>query len=57
LSKSIDYFETLDNRPMTEIVFHVKQEFHPKDSIIIKQGDVNNKIFIIVDGEVSVHTT
>ncbi|CDW71655.1 UNKNOWN [Stylonychia lemnae] len=44
-----------NNRPMTELIFHVKQKFFQKDSIIMKQGEIVENIFIIIDGDVAVN--
>eukprot|EP00347_Sterkiella_histriomuscorum_P003990 403362169 len=54
MSKVVDYLKDLENKPMTEIIFHIQQQYYPKDSIIVNQGDILEHIYIIIEGEVDV---
>ena len=54
LTKAVDYFDTLENHIVTELIFQLQYQFFPKDAVIIKQREACDCIYIVLDGEVSV---
>ncbi len=53
---SIDFFQGISTEITNELIFSFIPEYHEKDSIIFKQDDIAEKMYIIQNGMIEIYT-
>jgi CRP-like cAMP-binding protein len=53
---SIDFLQGISTEITNELIFSFIPEYHEKDSIIFKQDDIAEKMYIIQNGMIEIYT-